>query len=71
MSIKTRLIKIKIDPSSKSRGRIDTHRVDATTEEEIEAQIIQDDKEAEAASKIRLKSTLFSPKLKKNRKVDS
>lgn len=71
MSIKTRLIKIKIDPSSISRGRIDTHRVDATTEEEIEAQIIEDENEAETASKIRLKSTLFSPKLKKYRKVDS
>jgi hypothetical protein len=61
MARKTRFIKI--DPASTVHGRIDTHRVDATTEEEIEAQIIEDEKEADAEFlKNTIKATLIPPK---------
>jgi hypothetical protein len=44
----TRLIRIRMHPTSTIRGRIDVQKVDATTEAEIEAQIIEDAKEADA-----------------------
>ena len=44
----TRFKRIKIYPTSTGVGRIDMHKVDATTEAEIAAQIIEDEKEADA-----------------------
>lgn len=43
-----RMMRVKIDGFSSPQARIDVNRVDATTEEEIEAQIIEDQKEADA-----------------------
>ncbi len=53
----TRLIRIIMYPTSTVRGRIDLHKVDATTEAEIAAQIIEDVKEADAEI---LKNKLFN-----------
>lgn len=53
----TRLIRIIMHPISTIRGRIDLHKVDATTEAEIAAQIIEDVKEADAEI---LKNKLFN-----------
>jgi hypothetical protein len=44
----TRFKRIEIYPTSTGVGRIDMHKVDATTEAEIAAQIIEDEKEADA-----------------------
>jgi hypothetical protein len=61
---KSRFKRIKIYPTSTGIGRIDMHKVDATTEAEIEAQIIEDEKEANAEilkkNLINLKSTTLN-----------
>lgn len=44
----TRFKRIKIYPTSTGVGRIDMHKVDATTEAEIATQIMEDEKEADA-----------------------
>jgi hypothetical protein len=48
MLINTRFKRIKLYPTSTGVGRIDLHKVDVTTEAEIAAQIIEDEKEADA-----------------------
>jgi hypothetical protein len=59
-----RFKRIKIYPTSTGIGRINIHKVDATTEAEIEAQIIEDEKEADAEI---LKKRLYSNSIKVNK----
>jgi len=53
-----RFKRLRMYPTSTVRGRIDLHKVDATTEAEIAAQIIEDVKEADSEI---LKNKLLTP----------